>query len=104
MILSKAAWHIVGEEPPDTERRLELARDLVRWRAHRKRHPITTCSARERPRLRGTIIQYNLRPYPALDAWNGYSAWYEDHETFLSMGLIYQMRRMIVEGYFDAKD
>lgn len=75
--------------------------DLRLAQARRKRSPILTSTAKERPKCRKQIIKHNLVPYPDPDAWDGIQAFRDDGEpTFLSDGMRAQMRKMIVEGYW----
>ncbi len=92
------------DEQRDYERRLDYYRDLERWAEYRRKYPITTASAKERPSCRRWIVSEDLRPYPSSEIWDGMSATRPGGEhTFLSDGLPAQMRRMLLEGYWGTK-
>jgi hypothetical protein len=103
-ILNAAMNNPTGPEAQELrrhEREWDYRRDLKRYTDHRRRYPIRCCSAKERPCCRRWIVAQGLRPYPAAEAWDGFSALDRDgRHTFLSDGMKAQLRRMVVEGYF----
>ena len=73
-------------------------RDLDEWR---RRHPIRSSTARERPKMRRVIVERDLRPWPSPSSWDGFSCWGQDNRrSFLSDNLKKQMRLMFAQGYF----
>jgi DNA-directed RNA polymerase subunit RPC12/RpoP len=83
---------VLAHEPPTECNACKM------WRRYRRRHPITSSAAKERPRCRRAIIERGLTPWPAVDAWDGVSAKTPDGQhVSLSDGMRKELRKMIVE-------
>lgn len=57
--------------------------------------------AREHPALRAFIIRADIRPYPSPEAWDCHTVWQDGKQCDPSVPIRRQIRRMLLEGYFD---